>query len=352
MSEKKTKVSEPANLECLHCHRTDFKDSAGLKRHITRAHTHLNVELPTPVDDLQKKPIIYTSYSGFEVRDFSYSMANDIAECGWRARAKRIYGWTSIKDKAALHFGDCIEEALMWHFDDERRMEMPAAFEFLWKEYKDADLIYTEKDGNWQEMMDMGMRLSDQFVSDFKSGEFTRDTVGFVNPRFGMEFPKPSEPHEWYNGTTLRYKADAVCCPSELAGFVRTLVDVKTSASSYPEKEKNAGIIALDRQLRVGALASGLRNVGFLVFVKSKKPKVQWLTGFITDELLRDIDLWLREQYHKWLNRRFHRSPGIRFPQEQCMACEFFPLCIGRPDLAGGLRQKESKKTGSLNVLD
>jgi hypothetical protein len=280
-------------------------------------------------------PLLYRSWSDFPVHRFSYSIAKDIDECGVKTKFSRFQGLAPIVESAALKFGICIEEAVRDHY--QFFVDPVAAFKLKWKQYEKFTLKYSKTDGNWETLNSIGAYLMKEFL-------LQRNDLPIASPEFGVVLPKDLK-QTWYNGTRLEYTAD--CISHTLEGDF--LFDFKTAGRSYPEKDETQGYAALDPQLRTGALVSGIRNVGFIVFVKTKSPRIQVSYGTVTDFLIEQIDLWLKEQYHKLIEGRLHMRTGVRFPNEQCLNCDFLPKCLGREDIAAQtLRQKESKETEDL----
>ena len=125
---------------------------------------------------------------------------------------------------------------------------------------------------------------------------------------------------------------------------------MKTAASSYPEDPENypddptQRWLAMDPQLLTGCLVSGIRRVGFMVFVKTQKPKIQWLEATVPEDRIKEVDEWLHDQYDKLVAGKFYRRPGWRFPNTHCTFCDVSSACMGNKALASTmLKQRESK---------
>ena len=285
-------------------------------------------------------PLLYRSWADFPVHRFSYSIAKDVDECGVKTKYSRFQGLAPIVESAALKFGICIEETIRDHY--QFFVEPISAFKLKWKYYENVQLKYSKSDGNWETLLSVGVYLMKEFLRE-------RDNLPIANPEFGVVLPRDLK-QTWYNGTRLEYTAD--CISHTFEGDL--LLDFKTSGRAYPEKDESLGYAALDPQLRTGALVSGIRNVGFIVFVKTKTPRIQVILGTVTDFQIEQVELWLKEQYHKLLEGRLYMRTGVRFPNEICLNCDFLPKCLGREDIAAQtLRQKESKEVESiLGFLD
>jgi len=282
-------------------------------------------------------PVLYKSWYGFDVHRFSYSLASDIAFCGAKTKYSRFQGLTPTIEPAAKKFGICCEESIADHY--RFGLELEAGFAIRWNDYKEKTLKYGRYDNGWAGLNSTGIKLMRQF-------EFEKDDLPIHNPEFSVVLPRDPKA-TWYNGTRLEYVAD---CISHLpTGDI--LIDIKTSARAYPEHDQWP---ALDPQLLVGSLVSGIRRVCFITLVKTKDVRIQVLVGNVRPESLIDIDEWLKEQYDKLINRRLHRRLGFRYPEDHCTHCDFLPLCLGNKALADqNLRQKEARETeAQLDELD
>lgn len=280
-------------------------------------------------------PMLYRSWSDFPVHNFSYTLAKDIDNCGLATRYSRFFGLAPVIESAAMKFGICVEDAIKAHYlaeEDPQRQ-----FALAWLQYREDKLKYSKSDGNWETLNNVGKFLMRVFLSEKK-------TLPLFKPEFSVVLPRDPK-QVWYNGTRLEYIADCVSHPSE--GDI--LIDFKTAGRSYPTKEEARGYPALDPQLRTGSLVSGIRTVCFIVFVKTKTPTIQVHFGNVTDYLLEQTDLWLREQHDKLTSGRLNMRAGVRFPDEHCLNCDFLPKCLGREDIAKqNLRQKQSKEVDDL----
>jgi len=283
-------------------------------------------------------PVIYTGWSGYRVQEFTYSMAVDIDKCGFYTRSTRIEGLQPILESAGFKFGDCIETAIREHY--ERGIDPVDVFNVEWGKWKDVNLMYREREEDWNNLLQVGRGLLRQFPK-------VRETLfPFTNLKFSLHPVKQN----WYRGSGLGYILDGVAHePGE-----DVLIDFKTSGNKYDDNQDHQGWPMLDPQLRVGALVTGIRKVAFLTAVKTKNPYWQFIEGRVTDELLRDTDLWLREMYDRYVEQKFYRRAGMRFPSEHCKMCDVLPKCLGRDDLVKlTLRQKTKRETdAAVAVLD
>ena len=281
-------------------------------------------------------PVIYTGWSGYRVQEFTYSMAVDIDKCGHYARSTRVEGWADILDSAGFKFGDCIETSIRKNFEE--GIDAVDVFNVEWGKWKDIPLMYREREEDWTNLLQVGRAGLRQFPR-------IRETIF---PFTNVEFSTHPVKRDWYKGSGLGYIADAIAHnPGE-----DVLIDIKTAGSTYPDPDRDEKVVgwpALDPQLRTGALVTGIRRVGFLVFLKLKTPRWMWIEGVVNDDLLNDQSLWLQEQYDRYIGRKFHRRAGMRFPDDHCKMCNLLPGCLGNPNLLKQtMRQKSKKETASV----
>lgn len=290
-------------------------------------------------------PLLYKSYANYPVYNFSYSLANDVAKCGEYTLNSRFMGLTKLLESASFKFGIACEESVVENVRIGGDPEQ--GFTTRWIKWKNINLDYSSKDVSWNKLFEVGKALMRQWVIQRDQSPLKEFLEG--NPRFGVVCPE--DPYKvWHNGTRLDYIADMIT--EDANGPI--LLDFKTAASSFAEKEDTVGYAALDPQLLVGSLASGIRRVGFIALVKTAQPKIEVVTGVATEKMVESVDAWLKEQYEKLINKRLYMRTGVRWPTDHCKICEFLPKCLGNEELAKKtLRVKESKATtGALASLD
>ena len=290
-------------------------------------------------------PLLYLSWANYPVYNFSYSLASDIAKCGEYTLNSRFLGMTKMLESASFKFGIACEESVV----ENVRMggDPEQGFTSRWVRWKDVNLDYSSKDVSWSKLFEVGKAIMRQWIIQSTQSPLAELLAG--NPRFGVVCPE--DPYKiWYNGTRLDYIADMLTTDDK--GPI--LLDFKTAASSFAEKEDTVGYAALDPQLQVGALASGIRRVGFIALVKTAQPKIEVVIGNVTDKMISSIDAWLKEQYEKLLHKRLYMRSGVRWPTDHCKICDFLPKCLGNEELVKKtLRIKESKAiTAALASLD
>ena len=283
---------------------------------------------------------LYTTFSGHRVEAFSYTQASAIQQCGHQFDLQRLRGWDSKLEDASLKFGICVESAVraIWEHKDAQE-----TFKALWEGYKGIALNYTSSDESWENLAGVGKALMKEFTTGRNPANKRLWFEHLCQPLFSQRLEK----RDWYAGTTLEYIVDALC--TEPSG--QRIVDMKTSSKSYPEDPL---CTMMDNQLRTGCLVTGVRKVAFLTFVKTSRPKIQWLEADVPDGLVADVDIWLREQRDKVVAKKFHRNWGFRFPEQHCMMCRVKSVCLGDMERARleGLYQKVGKDQSDLEFLD
>lgn len=285
-------------------------------------------------DAMQGVESLYDHWSGNPQHDFSYTLASEMEKCGKYVEITRIQGLTKIKDSASFKFGTCIEQAVSNHYAS--GIDPEKDFNDRWQFFAKMDLEYGAREGDWNELLTRGRALI---------REFLREKPNLPDLR-GALFQEKMVLRGWQPRANLIYIADAW---KEFPKG-KLLVDMKTSAMSYPQDEDNypddpnLRWPAMDPQLLTGCLVSGIRRVGFLVFVKTQKPKIQWLEATVRQEFVDDINSWLTEQYERLIEKKFHRQSGWRFPNQRCSFCDVASACMGNATLAGTLlKQRETK---------
>jgi hypothetical protein len=282
----------------------------------------------------QGAPLLYRSWANYPVFNFSYSLANDISKCGQYTRYSRFQGITAKLESASFKFGICCEDSIVDYLRLGGNPE--ESFAARWLKWKGLPLKYTSRDASWDKLNAVGkalMRIAYQKLQSPPLSEV------LVNPEFGVVLP-PEDVQSWYKGTRLDYIADIIGHPK--SGDV--LLDVKTAGSTYEKDEDAAGYVALDPQLLVGSLVSGIRRVGFIALIKTASPRVEYVEGYVSDRALESIDAWLKEQYDKLVEGRLYMKTGVRWPTDHCLMCDYLCKCLGNEALAKAtLRIKESK---------
>ena len=279
------------------------------------------------------EPMFY-NWANYPQTDFSYSLASDIDKCLKYTQLTRIQGLAPILEAAAFKFGTAVEQAVSQHYLTGVNAE--DEFNARWQFFADKKLDYSDRDADWNGLLIKGRSL----MREFK--ERKADLPDLSKAIFQEKMTLPA----WAPRANLIYIADAwVNTPRG-----KLLIDMKTAAASYPQEpdsypdDPEKRWLALDPQLRTGCLVSGIRRVAFMVFVKTKQPRIQWLEAVVRQEYVDEINEWLHEQYERLIAKKFFRRAGWRFPSNHCGMCDVSSACLGNTALASTLlKQRESK---------
>lgn len=209
---------------------------------------------------------LYTNYDGRDVKRHSYSAGSEFRRCPRAYKFKRKDGWRSKKERAALEFGKALESSIqVYHEAGCRPTAGACEFRRIWETYKDRkDLIYTDKEGDWNDLFQMGEEMLRLYHVKLPS-------FGFDNPRFQLNYRKEVFPGSELAGLEDQAWVDMVAEFGKAAPFPngrqKVLIDIKTTGSSF---DGPPGMIALDPQLREYAWLTGIRTVAFMFFVKMR----------------------------------------------------------------------------------
>lgn len=200
---------------------------------------------------------LYTTSNGRAVTTNSYSSAADFAFCKRFFKLKRIDGYRPKGDRAALEFGKCIESAIQYFYESNRKPGSGVdELKRLWLKWENVPLIFTAKEGCWRDLYTTGAEMMQLF-------EVLAPSLPIHNPVFQAAYRK-----EIFPGTTLAGIEDvgyADIISKTPKG--QLLIDVKTAANAY---DLAAEFIALDPQLGRYSWHSGIRDVAFMTFVKAR----------------------------------------------------------------------------------
>lgn len=292
---------------------------------------------------------LYVGWSGFRVTAISYSQASEMSECGKKFELKRIEGWAETTESASFKFGIAIENSIVPFM--QAGVDPVRKFEAEWSLWKDAKLEYSQRDGDWDELLGKGRNLVELFATEHKR---RFPWLNGSNCLFAkkIRFSEVSGGRLW-NDVDVEYIADIV------DKYTPMLLDIKTSGARYPDLGAGEiNVIPWDNQLRIGSWLSGIKKVGFITLVKTKKPDIQFLTGTVTENMVADVQGWLATQLRRIQNREFGRDVGFKFPNQHCDWCEVRDVCMGSAEraLAGGtLTRKQSQRrdvSAELAALD
>ena len=223
---------------------------------------------------------LYVNRKGFEVTRNSYSAGSEFRTCKRKYKLRRLEGWREKENKASREFGKCVESAIQFYHQSEKRTgNAVKEFVRLWQFFaNDETLTYTDREGSWADLARMGEEMLTLY-------EIREPFLPMgQSPRFQLNYVKEVFPNLVFAEDALDLsgidESDFIDVTTEVPGThpllpkldfppeTRPLViDIKTSSTTLPDI---AGIAALDPQLREYAWISGIRDVAFLWFVKSR----------------------------------------------------------------------------------
>ena len=202
---------------------------------------------------------LYISASGRDVNNASSSSLDTFRLCRRKFRLSRIDGWKQKDRKASTEFGKCVESAIQYYFENGLKAgDGPDEFRKLWAKWIDQTLTYTDQEGSWKDLNTMGVEMLRLF-------EVSLPTLPIRNPKFQLNYEKKLWPGDPTFGS-LGYTA-YVDMLSTLEDGARLITDIKTAKSAL---DITPNMISLDGQLRKYAWVSGIRDVAFLNFVKTR----------------------------------------------------------------------------------
>lgn len=197
---------------------------------------------------------LFINPAGYKVTRHSYSAGSDFRKCKRYFQLRRIEGYKDREKSASFEFGKAVEAGIQFFYQQGQRPGTASPeFKRIWLGYEtDTELVYTDKEGDWQDLYRMGADMADLF-------ECTAASLPITNPRFQVKYEREVFPGTEYAGITFLSYLDCLC--DDL------LVDIKTAAAGY---DTTSGMVGLDPQLRAYAWQTGLERVAFLVLVKAK----------------------------------------------------------------------------------
>ena len=201
--------------------------------------------------------LLYRSASGREIRHLSYSAISDFDSCPRLFKLSRIDGYKDKDKKCSFEFGKAVEDAVQfYHANNLKPGDGIDEFKRIWLKWKEIPLVYTSQEKDWAWAYRMG--------ADFlRLYEICLPDLPIRNPKFQLNYAKPLWP-----GTDLAELefTSFIDILSTLEDGRRIIVDVKTQKNPM---DSTPGMMSLDPQLKDYAWASGIREVGFLCFVKA-----------------------------------------------------------------------------------
>lgn len=254
--------------------------------------------------------------------NFSHTQISNYLGCPRRYRYRYLDGWEEKLNRAAVVFGRVFEQALGTHFSGSSSAE---AFRQLWAEQQDRELEYATGD-SWEKYLEDGLALLEQFRTDAR--------VDVENParNLALKCQRRIGGRDHY----IAY-LDAI---GSLDGIAPTILDWKTTTSAYPSAPD--GIVSLDQQLIAYSWITGIPSVALIVFVRKKKPEIQYLRAAISESQRADYGRLVESTVASIRQARFVPQPGIRFPQNGCLSCGCVGLCLEHEELVAAKLKRES----------
>lgn len=230
-------------------------------------------------------------------------------DCSMKFNYRYNDRWKPKKDSANLAFGRSIHAALEGLFNS--GASPIETFKEEWEAYKDTELKYSKYD-TWDKLMSIGVVLMDLFLKE-EAGKF-KETYAVED---WLKFPINAQADFWGRGDWIG--------KVELDGnVINAIVDFKTASRQYDENQAN-----MNDQLTAYYHARKkypfpIEKVIFVVFVKTKAPKIQWIIGKRTEEQVQDYLAKVREYNDRICRDSFFKEYGM-----QCNWCDYQPLCLG-----------------------
>jgi len=215
---------------------------------------------------------LYKNASGREIQHGSNSSLSTYRTCRRKFKLNRVDGWKQKGHKASLEYGKAVEDAIMYyHANGLKKGDCLEEFQRIWLKWADQDLSYTDQEGDFFQLMGMGKEMARLYEARLPS-------LPIRNPKFQLQYLK-----KVFEGTEL---ADLefmgyVDMLSTLEDGSRLIIDIKTAKSGL---DLTPNMLSMDPQLREYAWLSGIRDVAFLWFVKSKAGVKKGDTVSLLDE--------------------------------------------------------------------
>jgi CRISPR/Cas system-associated exonuclease Cas4 (RecB family) len=178
-----------------------------------------------------------------------------------------------------------------------------ATFTKEWEALREVELRYSRKE-SWQSLKEKGEKLLQKF---------TREEVRKIGKVISVE--KVFELGLTNVNLSFIGIIDLI---AEKEGK-RTLVEFKTAVSDFEDYE-----VALADQRTAYQLAEpDVEQVAVCVFVKSKKPKIEW---HITQRTPEQVIEYLQKA--ELVTDQIERGNFYKRPGKWCRQCEFLPVCL------------------------
>src|SRR5947209_12969304 len=102
---------------------------------------------------------LYVNKKGYPVTLHSHSAGEDFRKCRRLYKLKKVDGWTEKGEKASFKFGQCVEDAIQAFHRQCLPGSGQVAFIKGWETWKERELVYTAKEGDWVDLLVMGSQM-------------------------------------------------------------------------------------------------------------------------------------------------------------------------------------------------
>jgi len=238
---------------------------------------------------------------------YSYTQLNSYLNCPRAYRHRYVEGWHEKESKAAMLFGRAFENALGAYF---RREDSVAALYEEWGAFQSHPLEYSAGD-TWSRMLQQGVTLLNRFAQE--------DRIHISQPAQNLQIKFTKE----LGGN------DAFFAHIDAIGSFegeRCLLEWKTTSRRYPDDLPN--LFSLDPQLVCYSWVTGISDVAIVVFVRKQLAEIQYIPVTISEEQRNDFGRLAEETMGRINAGGFSGRSGVRFPNNQCVACPFLGLCL------------------------
>ncbi len=232
----------------------------------------------------------------------SHSRINRYLQCPEQYRLYYLENLRPRFPSASLVFGQVLHEALASFFRN--GTDPVESFLKSWRDAKQADLTYSDRE-SWEKLQNAGQGLLKKFLTEevSKLGQIEAAERPFELDITNLDVP-------FVGVIDLIASVDGK----------RTVVDFKTSGSSYDEHEA-----ALSDQLTAYQLAEpAAERAALCVLIKTKEPRIEWHLSTRTGEQLIEYLGKARLIASEIKASQFYKRPG-----KWCAWCDYLPVCLG-----------------------
>ena len=232
----------------------------------------------------------------------SHSRLNRYLHCPEQYRLYYVENLRLRRPSANLIFGQIVHQALAAFFQTQ---DNPVnVFQESWTAVHDLALTYSQRD-SWQTLRAAGETLLDKFVADEvpKIRNVEASEKSFELAVTGLDLPF----------------VGVIDLVATFEGQ-KTVVDFKTSASSYQDYE----VILSDQLTAYQMVEPEALQTALCVLVKTKAPKIEWHVAPRSDRQLTDYLAKAGLIAKEITSGHFYKRPG-----KWCSYCDYLPVCSG-----------------------